>query len=100
MSNVIDFLERMGQDAQMRHASLNDVARVLDAAQIDPELQAAILAKDQLLIESMLGGSKVYCVLMPGKQDEEEEDDTEETPSRENSEISLRTSLHFAASAG
>ena len=52
-------------------------------------LAAAILAKDSALIESLLGDNKVYCALMPGKQDEEEEEreGDDEAPSREESGI-------------
>ena len=101
MSNVIDLLEKMGQDPQMRGASSDDVAQVLDSAQIDPRVKAAILAKDQRLLEVLLGSSNVFCGLLPGKQDEEEEeDDSEEMPSREDSEISLREPRRVVASAG
>ncbi|MBB6188618.1 hypothetical protein [Rhodanobacter sp. MP7CTX1] len=63
MSNVIAFLERMGQDAQLRHASQNDVRLALAREQIDPELQAAILAKDQQRLETLLGSSNVCCMI-------------------------------------
>ena len=91
MSNVIDLLERMGQDARLRHASQDEVELALACAQIDPELRAAILAKDQRRIEALLGGSNVYCALMPGKEDED--GDTEESPSRDDEEITLRSAL-------
>jgi hypothetical protein len=44
MTDVIDFLERMGQDAQLRHASLDDLQQALNSAEIAPELQTVILA--------------------------------------------------------
>ena len=65
MSNVIAFLERMGQDAQLRHASQNDVGLELARTQIDSELRAAILAKDQQQLEALLGAGNVCCALMP-----------------------------------
>jgi hypothetical protein len=65
MSNVIAFLERMGQDAQLRHASQNDMELELSRAQIDPELQAAILGKDQQQLEVLLGKGNVCCMLFP-----------------------------------
>lgn len=103
MSNVIDFLERMGRDGQLRHASTEDMAGALEVARIDPQLAAAILARDSALVESLLGNSKIYCALIPGKQDEEEEGEGEgegdEAPSREDSEIPLHDSLHRVTSA-
>ncbi|MBB6243959.1 hypothetical protein [Rhodanobacter sp. MP1X3] len=98
MSNVIDFLERMGQDAHLRHASQDEVERALTGAQIDPELQAAILAKDQRQIEALLGHCNVSCMLMPGKEDEDE--DTEESPSRDNEEVTSQSKSCTAASVG
>jgi len=81
MTDVIDFLEKMGQDAQLRYGSQDDVELALESAQVAPELQAAILAEDQEHLKTLLG-QEVFCaMLFPG--DEEEEDDTEETPSRE-----------------
>lgn len=98
MSNVIDFLERMGQDAQLRHASRNYLEATLAETQIDPELQAAILAKDQQQLEALLGQDNFCCVQCPSREDED--DDTEEAPSKESDEISSRTSFRFAASLG
>jgi hypothetical protein len=81
MTDVIDFLERMGQDAQLRYGSQEEMEIALASAQIAPELQTAILAEDQQHLETLLG-QEVFCaMLFPGE--EQEEDDTEETPSRE-----------------
>jgi hypothetical protein len=90
MSNVIDFLERMGRDAQLRHASKRDVELGLTCAQIDPDLRIAILAKDQSLLEALLGQETRCCMQMPGKEDEDEE----ESPSRDGDEISAYFVAH------
>ena len=95
MSNVIDFLEKMGRDGQLRHASTEDMAVALEVAQIAPELAAAILARDSALVASLLGDSKIYCALIPSKQDEEEgEGEDDEAPSREESGIPSQDLLH------
>lgn len=98
MSNVIDFLERMGQDARLRHASRGEVELVLKDAQIAPELQAAILAKDQAKIEALLGRGHLCCFLLPGKEDEDE--DTEETPSQDDEEISAHSMFQPTVAIG
>jgi hypothetical protein len=72
MSNVIAFLERMGRDAQLRHASQSEVKLALARAQIDPELKAAILAKDQQQLEALLGSSNVCCMVSAEVDDEDE----------------------------
>jgi molybdopterin-guanine dinucleotide biosynthesis protein A len=96
MSNVINFLVRMGQDAQLRHASSHEVALALASEQIDPELRAAILAKDQREIERLLEQAPHCCLLFPEKEDED--DDGEEGPSREGEEISMHSVFRNLAS--
>jgi hypothetical protein len=94
MTDVIDFLERMGQDAQLRHAAQDEVELALNSAEIAPELQTAILARDQAQLEKLLGQDPLCGMLFPGKEDEQEDEDTEETPSRDNEhEEQIRRSL-------
>ena len=81
MSNVIDFLNRIGSDSSLRHAESAQLARELAQAQIAPELQAAILAGDQQRLEAVLGArTNVICGLSPAEQDDAPEpaDDDEE----------------------
>lgn len=99
MSNVIDFLERMGRDAWLRHASQGDVEQALVRAQIDPELQEAILAKDQRRLELLLGACNVCCSQEPGN-DDDDDDDTEESPSRDDDQMRLHSAFRLAASVG
>ncbi|MGC1550886.1 MAG: hypothetical protein WA777_20375 [Rhodanobacter sp.] len=75
MSDVIDFLERMGQDAQLRHASRDDVELAMADVQIEPALREAILAKNSAQLQTMLGEDPPPPIQMPS---EEEEDETEE----------------------
>ena len=76
MLNVIDFLERFGQDAGLRYATGEVVADALQQAGIEPALQAAILAKDQRTLEALLGSDTNVCCLIH-KDDEEEEEEEE-----------------------
>ena len=77
MSNVIDFLERLGQDADLRHAADEAVAEALRNAGIEPAVQAAVLDKDQRALEALLGADTNVCCMVY-KEDEEEEEETEE----------------------
>lgn len=85
MLNVIDFLERMGKNAHLRHASRKDLGLAMVDAQFDSELQAAILAGDQRRLEVLLGVNNVCCVQCPSISqlycllfaDEGENDETE-----------------------
>ncbi len=99
MTDVIDFLERMGQDAQWRHASQDEVELALTSAEIAPELQAAILARDQAHLETLLGQAPVCGCFFPGKEEEEEGDEDEEAPSREPDEDTEHARLSGVVSA-
>ncbi|HEY8682013.1 MAG TPA: hypothetical protein VIM06_02490 [Rhodanobacter sp.] len=97
MSNVIDFLEKIGGNAKLRHASQGEVELALASEQIGPELSAAILAKDGQQIEKLLGQTPYCCLLFPEKEDE---DDKEDSPSRDGEEIAARAAFHAMASLG
>lgn len=97
MSNVIDLIERMGQDARLRHASTGDVELALAQAQVDPEIKAAILARDQQRLEALLKGRNVCLALCPAE--EEEGDGAEEAPSRDDDEIPSESAARRVASA-
>ena len=97
MSNVIGFLEKMGQDATLRHATQNELELALTLAQIDPELQTAIMSKDQTRIETLLGASRNICAnLFPAKEDE---DEGEEEPSKDGDEIRAQFAVNGIALA-
>jgi hypothetical protein len=81
MLNIIDFIERMGQDARLRHASRNEMECYLQDAGISPELRAAFFAADQRRIESLLGlDTNVCCLIYMPK----ETPDVEESPGKIN----------------
>ena len=83
MSNVIDFLERFGQDAGLRHAPSDAVAEALKSAGIDPELRAAILANDQRTLEALLGADTNVCCMTNKPEDEEEEPEEDDEEDEE-----------------
>lgn len=88
MSNVIAFLEKMGQNATMRHATLNEMELVLTCAQIDPELQGAILSRDQSRLEELLGArTNLVCGVFPGKEDDDDEKEPEPSTPDDDDEI-------------
>lgn len=81
MSNVVDFLEMMGQEARVRHATNAELEQALTGIGIDQELRLAILAGNQQQLEALLGAAtNVCCGLHPAEEDDEEteEDDDDE----------------------
>jgi hypothetical protein len=95
VSNVINFLEKIGQDAQLRHASTGEIEHALNNAQIDQQLQAAILDRNQQQLEILLGArTNVVCGLGSPAPD----DDKEDSPAQDDDEIS--STARCVASAG
>lgn len=78
MSNVIDFLEQMGRDAHLRHATGLDLEAALTQAGIEPPLRAAILGGDSRLLESLLGANPTICCMVNVPEEEEAPAEEEE----------------------
>jgi hypothetical protein len=85
MSNVIDFLEQMGRDAQSRHITGEAMEAALIQAGIEPPLRAAIMGEDRGLLESLVGANPNICCMINHPQEEEEprEDEDEEEEEEE-----------------
>jgi hypothetical protein len=76
MSDLIDFLEKMGGDSQSRFAAGPGLEEALTRAGIAPAVRSAVLAGDQLRLESLIGASHNVCNLidLPDEEEEDEED--------------------------
>jgi hypothetical protein len=79
MSDVIDFLEKWGEDAQLRHATGAELVQALTEAQIDPFVRKALVGGDRRHLEFLVGAQPNVCSLVyaPAKEDEEEEEEKE-----------------------
>lgn len=77
MSNVIDLLERLGSDPALRHASDATLEQALIAAQVDPAIRDALLARDQRRLETLLGASANVCCMIatPAREEDDDDDD-------------------------
>lgn len=79
MSSVIDFLEKMGRDAQLRHASADDIAQALAQTQVDSALGAAIIARSTSDLYALMQQGPLFCIqTTPGKDDEKKKEDEED----------------------
>jgi hypothetical protein len=103
MSDVIDFLERMGQNAGLRYGSRAEVEIALEDEDFEPLLQETILARDHAKLERALGQGVRCCLLFPVKEDEEVEEGGEgddEEPSRDDEDVSSSRRFPVAACTG
>jgi hypothetical protein len=80
VSEVIEFLERLGCDARLRHASNDEVEQALAQAGIADPVRATILWGDRPALESLLGAkANVFCgVVVPAEPDEQEPDEQDD----------------------
>ncbi len=80
MTDAIDFLEQLGRNARLRHASATELERVLAASGFEPSLRSALLADDAVRLGELLGAQPNICCLVekPDQEDDDEEDEEEE----------------------
>ncbi|HEY8328264.1 MAG TPA: hypothetical protein VIO59_07455 [Rhodanobacter sp.] len=63
MSNIIDFLEAIGQNANLRYAPNGEMQRMLADTKVDAEVCDAVLARDQQRLRALVGAENVCCML-------------------------------------
>jgi hypothetical protein len=89
MTNVVDFLDRVGRDVELRYATAEEIERVLAQAQIGPAVRDALLG-DGAQLEALLGAQPNICCMVhqPEEQpeEEEEEDDTDDEEEEDDGE--------------
>ena len=73
MSNVIDFLEKMGRDANLRYATTDEVLNALVSEGIEPSLGRSMLnAETRSSLEARLGAKpNVCCGIAPATYEED-----------------------------
>lgn len=67
--DVIDFLERMGQDASLRVNDASVFDKAMDEARLEPAVREAIRAKDSEQLQDLLGTGPMFAVLMVDQGD-------------------------------
>ncbi|MBL8268282.1 hypothetical protein [Steroidobacter sp.] len=78
MSNVVDWLARIGQSSRLQALSGEQLAQELARAGLEPAVQAAIVQQRRHQLEQLIGASKNVCCLIHAPQDEEPEEQTPE----------------------
>ena len=79
MSNVIQFLEKMGKDPAMAKLDQDEYAAAVDALGLDDAPRRALLDRDADSLNGLLGGRhKMVCMLFPADGDDNKKDDDQE----------------------
>lgn len=81
MADTIDFLERLGSDARLRHATDEEIRTTLANAGIDPAVAEAIVRGDLGTLATHLAArTDVCCLIYAPRREEEEEEEEEDSP--------------------
>lgn len=83
MTDIIDFLEKLGQDSQLRHADSGEIRQALTEAGIDRLAAAAIVAGDESKLAEQLAARSDLCCLVYAPRREDEEEEEGEVPAEE-----------------
>ena len=76
MTTLIEFLEKMGSDAQLRGSSSEDLVRTMETAGIDAAAREALLSHDQRDLEELMGASANVFASLEAPEDGGEEPGT------------------------
>ena len=80
MSDTIDLLNAIGQDAALRYASVEELAQTLEQADASDAFKAAVASGDSSRLSSEFGIKPMQVPQVtqaPGQEDENSEDDSE-----------------------
>jgi hypothetical protein len=87
MPDIVDFLEKVGQDALLNRASRSELELVLAGVKMDQRVREALVAGDRRKLQALFDVAPLCAMLIPGEEQEEEQEDedTEESPEHEES---------------
>jgi hypothetical protein len=74
MQDVIRFLDRLGQDAALRHATLSELEQVMRSEGLEPTIRSAILQKDTHGLATLLGANHDLCCMIAIPREDEDAD--------------------------
>lgn len=96
MSNVITFLESLGQDAAFAGQTPEAYADAVAALDVDDAARQALLARDAAGLNDLLGGRmKMMCLLFPADGDKNNQDGEQpEGEGEQPVEDEPKTSIH------
>ena len=80
MSDTIELLNAIGQNATLRHASADELAPILEQAKASEALKSAVAAGDSSLLFEELGQKPNHAPQITNAPGHEEEDEEEEKP--------------------
>ncbi|WP_116807098.1 hypothetical protein [Steroidobacter cummioxidans] len=81
MSNLIEFLEKLGQNSQLRNVTGLELQAALSQAGIESSVHAALAGADRHSLETQAGAATNVCCLIHAAEDDSEGDASVPAPS-------------------
>lgn len=81
MSNIIEFLEKLGRDSRLRNGTGSELQAALAQAGVDLAVQAALADADRHRLETQVGAATNVCCLVYHAEDDSEDDASVPAPS-------------------
>ena len=109
--DIIDFLEKLGQDAQLRGATRVRLQAALLAAGMPAGTRQALMSGDEQALRALLDADENRCCLIASPRDEEDEEEeqtgNDEAPASPQGKaagvpappLGVRSARHVAAAA-
>ncbi|WP_394129110.1 hypothetical protein [Shewanella maritima] len=89
MSNIIQLLERMGQDANLQ--TQQQLSSEIASSDISPALKQALLEQDTVSLEKQLDVCPdVQCLMLPAEDEKPKDDKESDKKPEQDSEQSIR----------
>jgi hypothetical protein len=80
MNKVLQLLQRLGENAALRHLHDTQLEQVINPLNLDPAIQQAICQQDDITLARLLhANNKIVCMIIPA---EEPEDKPAEQPAK------------------
>ncbi|KKO46599.1 hypothetical protein WG68_04705 [Arsukibacterium ikkense] len=69
MNNILQLLQKLGEDASLRHLPATQLEQVLNPLDFDPAVKQAIAVKDnEKLASLLLTDNKIVCMIFPAEE--------------------------------
>ena len=94
-----DLLAFLDADGTYPPERLPGLCQALLNAQIDPDVQAALLDSDQSRLEALLGATTNVCCMVHAPEDDEETPEDEPAEEDDQDDDGLKSALHLAVTA-
>jgi hypothetical protein len=91
MTSVIAFLDLLGKNPALAHASNEEFTAAVDALDLGEPARQALLARDAAGLNELLGGrSKMICALFPVEDDNKKDEEDQPADDQDQKKESIR----------